>query len=80
MTLSKCDTQHNNALPCTECRYGECNRLFTIILSVIIMNVAMLCSYAECRFLFTITLSFIMLKVAMLSVVMLSITFYTLLY
>ncbi len=65
MTLSISDTQHNNALPCAEC-HGECRVIFTITLSVFMLNVAMLCRYAECRLLVTIILSVIMLNIAML--------------
>jgi len=36
MILSVSDTQHNNALPCTECRYAECRVLFTIMLNVVV--------------------------------------------
>ncbi len=41
MTLSISDTQHNNALPCTECHYAEYRVLLTILLSVILLNVIM---------------------------------------
>ncbi len=42
MTLSISETQHNNALPCAECRYPECVVLFTIMLSNIMLNVSVL--------------------------------------
>jgi hypothetical protein len=38
MTHSINDTQHNNALSCAECRYAECRILFTIMLSVSMLN------------------------------------------
>jgi hypothetical protein len=41
MTLSISDNQHNNALPCTECRYAECLVLFTTMLCVIMLSVVM---------------------------------------
>ncbi len=42
MTLSMSDTQHDNAMPCAQCRYAECCVSFTIMLSVIMLNVVML--------------------------------------
>ncbi len=42
MSLRISDTQHNNAMPCAECRYAECRILLTIMLSVIMLNVVML--------------------------------------
>ncbi len=41
LRVSVSDTQHNNALPCTDCRYAECRVLFTIMLSDVILNVVM---------------------------------------
>ncbi len=35
-------TLHNNALPCTECRYAECRVLLTIMLKDVMLNVVML--------------------------------------
>jgi hypothetical protein len=37
--VSDSDTQHNNALPCTEYHYAECHVLFTIMLSDVMLNV-----------------------------------------
>ncbi len=42
MTLTIIDTPHNNDLPCAECQYAECCILFTIMLSVIFINVVKL--------------------------------------
>ncbi len=42
MSLSISDTQHNNALPCAECRHAECRVLFSIMLSDIMLNVSVL--------------------------------------
>jgi hypothetical protein len=42
MTLSISETQHNNALPCAECRYPKCVVLFTIMLSDTMLNVSVL--------------------------------------
>ncbi len=55
MSLSISDTQHNNTMPCADGHYVECRFLFTIILSVNMLNVVML--------------SVVMLNVVMLSVV-----------
>ncbi len=49
VTLSISDTQHNNALPCAECRYTECHILFAILLSVYAECRYAECCYAECR-------------------------------
>ncbi len=50
MTLSERDTQHNNALPCAETRYAECQILFNIMLSDIALNVVMLSVMAPCHY------------------------------
>jgi hypothetical protein len=50
MTLSMSDAQHNNALPCAECRYAECRVLFTIRLSDTMLNISAECHYAERRY------------------------------
>jgi len=42
MTLSITDTQHNNALYYAECPYAKCRVLFTVLVSVIRLNVVML--------------------------------------
>jgi hypothetical protein len=69
MTLSIINTQHNNDLTCAEFRYAECHILFTIMLSVIILDFIML----SVIMLNVIMLSVIMLNVIILSVVMLSV-------
>jgi hypothetical protein len=55
MTLSVSDTQHNNVLPCAECRFAECSILFTIMMNDIMLNVVLLSVVApDC---FTISFS-----------------------
>jgi hypothetical protein len=41
MTLTVSDTLHNNALPCTECRYAEMSHFIEYYAE---------CCYAECRY------------------------------
>ncbi len=47
MSLSIRHAQHNNAMPCAECRYAECSVSFTIMLSAIMLNVVMLSVVAQ---------------------------------
>jgi hypothetical protein len=42
MTLSRTDTQHNNALYNAECNYSECHALLIIMMSVVMMSVIMM--------------------------------------
>jgi hypothetical protein len=62
MSLRISDTQHDNNMPCSDGRYAECHVLFTIMLSVIMLNVVMLS---------VIMLNIVILSVIMLNVVML---------
>jgi hypothetical protein len=70
MTLSLSDIQRKNALPDAECRYANCRILFTIMLSVIMLNAIML----SVVMLNAIMLSEVMLNVVMLSVVVPQVT------
>jgi hypothetical protein len=47
MSLSISHAQHNNAMPCAECRYAECRVSFSNMLSVIMLNVVMLSVVAQ---------------------------------
>jgi hypothetical protein len=64
ITFSIIDTQHNNALPCAECRYAECRILYYIMLNVTMVSVIML----------SVIMLNVVMRVVMLNVVMLSIT------
>ncbi len=55
MTLSITDTQYNNAVRYAECHHAECRVLFTVTMSVNMLNV--------------VVLSVVMLNVIMLNVV-----------
>jgi len=62
--LSLSDIQLKNALPDAQCHYANCHILFTIMLSVIMLNAIMLS---------IVILNAIMLSVVMLNVIMLSV-------